>query len=371
MPRIRLLALVLLSLIPGDGNTAATRAAPGLPLGKLRLPPGFSVELVARVPNARGMALSPKGILYVGSRNEGTVSAVELNHGNRVTVLATKQNMPTGVAYRDDTLYFSTVSKIYKLPKIDENLASPPKPVLLSDQFPDKEHHGWKYLGFGPDGKLYVPVGAPCNICDEDKGDFATLKRMNPDGTKIEVIARGVRNSVGFTWHPKTGELWFTDNGRDLMGDDVPPCELNRLEKVGSHFGFPYCHGGDIPDPEFGKTRKCSEFVPPAQRLGAHVAPLGVRFGLNTNFPEPYKSGIFIAEHGSWNRTKKSGYRVSFVALDSKLKATDYRGFLEGFLEDETEWGRPADLEVEPSGSLLVSDDEAGAIYRVKYQSRK
>jgi len=339
----------------------------GLPLSKLKLPTGFTVELVARVPNARGMALSPKGILYVGSRKAGKVYAVDFNRKNQVFILAEDQDMPTGLAYRDGTLYFSGVSKILKLPKIDERLENPPPPEVVTDKLPDKDHHGWKYLGFGPDGKLYVPVGAPCNNCDENAKDFATIRRMNPDGTQMEVIARGVRNTVGFTWHPKTGEFWFSDNGRDWMGDDVPPCELNRLTKVGSHFGYPHCHGGDLPDPEYGKKRKCSEFTPPVQKLGPHVAPLGIRFGLKTNFPEPYKSGIFIAEHGSWNRSKKIGYQVSFVGLNEKFEATKYETFLTGFLEKESAWGRPVDLEIEPAGSLLVSDDEAGAIYRVKY----
>lgn len=362
-------ALVLFSVIISAPSNAGGGPRTGLPLSQLKLPPGFSVELVARVPNARGMALSPKGILYVGSRGAGKVYAVDFNRRNQVFILAEDQDMPTGVAYRDGTLYFSGVSKIFKLPKIDENLEKPPVPVVVTDKFPDKDHHGWKYLGFGPDGKLYVPVGAPCNICAEND-DFGTIRRMNPDGSNIEVIARGVRNSVGFTWHPKSGEFWFSDNGRDWMGDDEPPCELNRLTKIGSHFGFPYCHGGDMPDPKFGKKRKCSEFVPPVQRLGAHVAPLGIRFGLKTNFPEPYKSGVFLAEHGSWNRSSKVGYRVSFVALDAKFKATKYESFLEGFLEKEKAWGRPVDLEIEPSGSLLVSDDEAGAIYRVKYAAK-
>lgn len=367
----KIAALLIIAIVPSLASMAGARSPPSLPLANLRLPPGFSVELVARVPNARGLALSPKGILYVGSRSAGTVSAIDLNKKNQVIPLLTKQEMPTGLAYRDNTLYFSTVSKIFKLPGIDENLLTPPSPVLVTDQLPDKDQHGWKYLGFGPDGKLYVPVGAPCNSCDEDKAGFATLRRMNPDGTKMEIIARGIRNTVGFTWHPKSGELWFTDNGRDWMSDDSPADELNRLTKIGSHYGFPYCHGGDLPDPSYKRSSKCSEFTPPVQKLGAHVAALGVRFGAKTNFPEPYRSGIFIAEHGSWNRSKKSGYRISFVALNEKFEATKYEPFLEGFLEKEKAWGRPVDLEIEPSGSLLISDDEAGAIYRVKYDSVK
>ena len=212
-----------------------------------------------------------------------------------------------------------------------------------------------------------MPVGAPCNICAPDPERYANVGRMNPDGSGFEVVARGVRNTVGFDWHPRTKELWFTDNGRDWMGDDQPPCELNRVTRAGQHFGYPYCHGGTIADPEFGHQRTCSEFVAPAQNLGPHVAPLGMRFYTGTQFPAAYRDQAFIAEHGSWNRSTKVGYRVSLVRVDASGRATGYETFAEGWLDGGSVWGRPADVLVAPDGSLLVSDDYAGAIYRIRY----
>lgn len=352
------------SLLIVSFAASAAKETPVLHVDQLRVPVGFHVELVARVPNARQMALSDKGILFVGSKEEGKIFALDLKSPEKVYVVAEKLEMPSGIALRGDDLYFSQVSSIHRIPAAATQFAKPAKPDLVTGKLPDKGHHGWKFIAFGPDGKLYVPVGAPCNLCNQDKNDFATIRRMNPDGTGMEVIARGVRNSVGFDWNPVTKELWFTENGRDWLGDNTPPDELNRLEKVGSHFGFPFCHAGTIVDPEFGKEKKCAETVPPVQNLGAHVAALGMRFGAKTNFPAKYRSGVFIAEHGSWNRDKKSGYRVTFVGLKQD-QAVSYEPFLEGFVSDEKSWGRPADVLVEPSGSLLVSDDQGGAIYRV------
>lgn len=224
-------------------------------------------------------------------------------------------------------------------------------------------------MAFGPDDKLYVAIGAPCNTCDRDQEDFATIQRMNPDGSNREVVARGVRNSVGFTWHPVTHELWFTDNGRDLLGDDVPPCELNRLSRVGENFGFPFCHAGTITDPEFGKLGRCADVTPPVQALGPHVAPLGLRFYTGNQFPAEYRHQAFIAEHGSWNRSKKIGYRITLVKLDGN-RAVSYTPFVSGWLKpDGTVTGRPVDLLQLPDGSLLVSDDKAGAIYRITYKA--
>ncbi len=347
-----------------------------IPLEKLKLPAGFGIELVARVPNARALSLSPDGTLFVGSRGLGKVHAVSLRDSAgknvarpKVIQIAEKLEMPTGVAFWKGDLYVAAISKILKFPRIESNLANPPKPILVTDKFPSEEHHGWKHIAFGPDGKLYVPVGAPCNVCDEDAKDFSTLRRINADGTGMEVVARGIRNTVGFDWHPKTRELWFTDNGRDWMGDDEPACELNRLEKVGSHFGFPYCHAGTIPDPEHGKKRKCSEFVSPVAKFTAHSAPLGMEFGAKTKFPLRYRNGVFVALHGSWNRSKKSGYQVVFVPLDGSKVAGAPEPFVEGFVENEKAWGRPVDFEVDSDGSLLFSDDEAGAIYRVRAKS--
>ncbi len=350
---------------------AASAAAAELPLEQIRLPDGFSIEVYANgVENARALALGERGTLFVGSRRAGNVYAIVDEDGDfradRVHTLASDLNLPSGIAYRDGDLYIGAVSTIYRLDDIEDHLSDPPAPVVVSDAFPSDRHHGWKYLGIGPDGKLYVPVGAPCNICDEP--GYAEIKRMNLDGTGIETYARGVRNSVGFDWHPTTGELWFTDNGRDMLGDDLPPCELNHAPRAGMHFGYPYCHGASVIDPEFGGDKSCADYVAPAQELGPHVAPLGMKFYTGEMFPPAYRGQILIAEHGSWNRSSKIGYRVTRVTLDSNGKATDYRVFAEGWLQGEEEWGRPADLLVMPDGSLLISDDKANAIYRVTYR---
>ncbi len=341
-----------------------------LPLEKIRLPPGYSIELFAMVPNARAMALGRR-TLFVGSRSEGKVHAVALTgdpagfSAGRVSVVAKDLRMPTGVAFRDGALYVADVSRILRYDAIEERLDAPPAPALVTDKLPSEAHHGWKFIGFGPDGRLYVPVGGPCNACERDPDRYALIHRMLPDGSKQEVFARGIRNSVGFDWHPDTGELWFTDNGRDWMGDDLPADELNSAPRAGMHFGFPYCHQGDTPDPEHGRGRPCSEFAPPAQKLGAHVAPLGMRFYRSTRFPG-YRNHAFIAEHGSWNRSKKSGYRVSVVRIEQG-RAVSYETFAEGWLQGESAWGRPADVQELPDGSILVSDDHAGAIYRIRY----
>jgi len=285
-------------------------------------------------------------------------------------VIASGLKLPVGVAFRDGALYVSAVDRILRYDGIEGRLDNPPSPVVVSEAFPTDAHHGRKFIAFGPDGKLYVPVGAPCNICAPDPESYTIITRMNKDGSGLEIVARGVRNSVGFAWHPVTGDLWFTDNGRDLMGDDVPPDELNRVTRPGQNFGYPYCHGGTIPDPEYGKRHPCSEFVAPVQLLGPHVAALGMRFYTGTQFPATYRNQVFIAEHGSWNRSRKVGYRVTLVRLDAACKAVSYEPFAEGWLDDASQivWGRPADVLVAPDGSLMVSDDYAGAIYRILYR---
>ncbi|WP_429549241.1 PQQ-dependent sugar dehydrogenase [Paraburkholderia youngii] len=350
----------------------ALTANAALPIEKIKLPPGFHIEVLSDdVPSARAMTLSPKDILYVGS-NDGHVYALELRNG-RVTsrhMIASGLQMPTGVAWRDGALYVSAVSKIVRFDAIDSHLNDPPKPVVVTDKLPTDTHHGWKFIAFGPDGKLYVPQGAPCNICQRDLDRFALIGRMDPDGSHYEVVARGIRNSVGFAWHPVTHELWFTDNGRDLLGDDIPSDKLSRASRVGMNFGFPYCHGGDTPDPEFGKDHPCSEFTPPVVKLGAHVAALGMRFYDGPMFPPDYRNNIFIAEHGSWNRSKKVGYRVVRVITDPDGSHARQQVFAEGWLQPgESVWGRPADVLPLPDGSLLISDDTAGAIYRVTYSA--
>ena len=346
-------------------------AADSLPLASLKAPPGFEVELFARVPNARQMALGTSN-LFVGSMRAGKVYAVPLAGARKPVVVAEGLEMPVGVAFRDGDLYVSAVDRILRLPGIESRLARPPRPEVVSRAFPGDPHHGWKFIAFGPDGRLYVPVGAPCNICEPDPDRYAVITRLDLGSGKTEVVARGVRNTVGFDWHPVTGELWFTDNGRDWLGDDAPPDELNRLAKPGAHFGYPYCHGVALADPEFGRGRRCADFVPPVQELGAHVAALGMRFYAGKQFPERYRNAIFVAEHGSWNRSRKNGYRVGVVRLEGG-RAVAYEPFVSGWLQggranEERAWGRPADVLVMPDGSLLVSDDHAGAIYRVSYR---
>ncbi len=355
------------------GSRAGIGAPAPLPVETIKLPPGFTIEVVARVANARAMTLSPDGTLFVGSTSAGQVYAVSVpargTQGDAVVrVVASGLSQPAGVAFRDGALYVSAIDRILRFDDIERRLGDPPKPVVVTDKLPGERHHGLRYIAFGPDGKLYVNVGAPCNICEPDRDRYAVIRRMNPDGSGAEVYAKGERNSVGFDWDPRTRDLWFTTNGRDWLGDDSPPDTLNHAPKPGLDFGFPYCHAGTIPDPEFGKKRACSEFAQPAQRLGPHVAPLGMRFYTGTQFPAAYRNQIFIAEHGSWNRSHKIGYRITLVKLDEKGEAVSYEPFATGWLQGEEAWGRPADVEVAPDGSLLVSDDSAGAIYRIRYR---
>ncbi len=354
-------------------SVAPVAQQPSLPLDRIKLPAGFSIDVYATgVTNARAMALSPSGVLFVGSRSVGSVSAVvDTNKDQKadtVYTIATGLNMPSGVAFRDGALYVAEVNRVWRYDGIESRLDSPPKPVLVSEAFPSDRHHGWKFIRFGPDGLLYVPVGAPCNLCERDDPRYGSIMRMKPDGSGLETFVRGVRNSVGFDWHPQTKELWFTDNGRDMLGDEVPPDELNRVTRQGLHFGFPYCHGGDISDPDFGGKRPCSEFEPPARRLGPHVAAIGMRFYTGQTFPPEYRNQILIAEHGSWNRSNKIGYRVMLVRLDGGGKAVSYEPFAEGWLQGEKAWGRPADVEVMSDGALVVSDDQAGVIYKISYK---
>lgn len=341
-------------------------------LDTLEVPAGFHIELYAPdLPGARSMTLSPNGTLFVGTRTKGRVYAVRDENGDqradRVYTLDTGLNMPNGVALRDGSLYVAEVNRILRYDDVESRLDNPPEPVVVRDDYPTDTHHGWKFIAFGPDGKLYIPVGIPCNVCRPDNEIYGTITRMNPDGSEREIYARGVRNSVGFDWHPKTGELWFTDNGRDWLGDNRPPDELNRVSEKEEHFGFPFCHGEDIPDPEFGFD--CSMFTPPARELGPHVASLGMRFGHNSNFPERYRNGIFIAEHGSWNRKDPIGYRITFVPLNDKGEVQGYEVFAEGWLAEEgSVLGRPVDIQFIKDGSMLVSDDKGGRIYRISYR---
>ncbi len=355
----------LLSLLPPG-------LASGLDLGAIKLPPGFEISLYAApVPGARSMALGAEGTLFLGSRGAGKVYAVVDRNGDNqadeVLVLAAGLDSPNGVAFRGDSLYVAEIGRILRYDRIESRLHDPPAPVVITDKLPQERHHGWKFIGFGPDGLLYVPVGAPCNVCLNADRRFAAILRMEADGSNQEIFAHGVRNTVGLDWHPRTRELWFTDNGRDWLGPDRPPDELNRAPAKGMDFGFPYCHGASIADPDYGKRRPCGESVPPAKELGPHVAALGMRFYTGTSFPAQYRNRIFIAEHGSWNRLTPVGYRITTVTLDGNT-AVDYRVFAEGWLDGFTAWGRPVDVLVMPDGALLVSDDKADAIYRIAYR---
>jgi len=351
--------LAFAALLSGAAGVASSQ----VPLDRIQLPPGFRIEVLAAVPNARSLALGAKGTLFVGNRSGGTVHAVL--PGGKVTKIAEGLRMPNGVAFKDGALYIAEVGKIYRIDDVENNLSSVQKPELFFDKLPRDVHHGWKFIRFGPDGRLYVPIGMPCNACDRD--GYGLIGRLDLSTGKFEVFAKGVRNSVGFDWHPQTAELWFTDNGRDWLGDDLPADELNHAPRAGMHFGFPYCHQGDLPDPEFGRNRNCAEFQAPAQKLGAHVAALGMRFYTGRMFPAEYRNQIFIAEHGSWNRSRKTGYRVSLVRLDPSGSIRSHETFAQGWLQGESAWGRPVDLEVLGDGSLAVSDDAAGLVYRISY----
>jgi glucose/arabinose dehydrogenase len=349
--------------------SSLTNAADALPLEELHLPPGFHVAEFARVPNAREMTLGTRGTLFVGSMNAGKVYAVtpsaDGTRADTVRTIAQGLRMPVGVAFKDGALYVSAVDRILRFDAIEAHLDAPPKAQVVTDKLASDAAHGWRFIAFGPDGKLYVPIGAPCNVCD--RPGYAKLTRMNADGSGVEDVALGIRNTVGFDWQPGTKKLWFTENGRDMLGDDLPADELNRVDRLREHFGFPYCHQGDLPDPEFGKDHPCRDYAPPALKLGAHVAALGMRFYTGTQFPPEYKNSLFIAEHGSWNRSSKVGYRIVNVRVDGE-RVVESRPFVSGWLRpDQDVWGRPADVLVMPDGALLVSDDRVGAIYRITW----
>jgi glucose/arabinose dehydrogenase len=342
------------------------------PMPGISLPPGFSIRLYAEVPDARSLCLGTKGTLFVGNRSGDKVFAVVDRNADGVAdsvyTIAEGLNTPCGVAFRNGSLYVAEISRILRFDGIEDRLGDPPAYEVVYDKLPTDGQHGWKFIAFGPDGKLYVPVGAPCNVCAEDNPVYASITRMNPDGTGFEVYASGIRNTVGFAWHPQTGQLWFTDNGRDDMGENVPADELNTAPRAGMHFGFPFCHQGDIPDPRFGKDGACSSFTPPALNLTPHGAALGMRFYTGTMFPEAYRNSIFIAEHGSWNRTTPIGYRLMQVRMENG-KPVEYVPFATGWRDAEGNvTGRPVDVQVAADGALFVSDDRAGAVYRIIFR---
>ena len=367
---------------------AVPAPAHALPLERIKLPPGFKIEVYASgVKDARSLALGSQGVVFVGTRRAGRVYALvdskKANRADQVLTIAGGLQMPNGVAFHDGALYVAEISRVLRYSDIETRLESPPRPTVLRADYPDKTHHGWKFIAFGPDGLLYVPVGAPCNVCEPPDRIYESITRLSLDGKTREVFAHGVRNTVGFDWHPRTKVLWFTENGRDDMGDDTPEDELNRAPQPGMHFGFPYCHASGISDPELGRGRSCSNYTAPAALLGPHVAAVGMRFYTGAMFPPEYRENIFIAEHGSWNRTVPLGYRLKRVRLDEKgEKVVSQEVFASGWLPERPAagdarrpssqaWGRPADVLVMPDGALLVSDDAADAVYRISYAPPK
>lgn len=383
-------------LAPAAAAGGGQRGVPGaeLPPGgaspqldKLSLPKGFRIAIYAdQVPGARSMALGSDGTIFVGTQQLGSVYAVvDRNRDHKadeVITIASGLTQPNGVAFKNGALYVAEISKVTRYDGALEFTKQPAggpgalKTTVVNDTFPTDRPHGWKHIAFGPDGLLYVPVGAPGNIV-ERPDPYAAILRMKPDGSGLEVFARGVRNSVGLAWHPDTRALWFTDNGRDALGDDQPNDELNHAPKQGMHFGYPYCHEGAILDPEFGKGKSCGDYAPPAQKLGPHVAALGLKFYTGTMFPAEYRKQLFIVNHGSWNRSEKvshTGYRIMLAKIQGG-QVVSYEPFVQGWLQSSGSglarqaWGRPVDLLELPDGSLLVSDDRANVIYRITYGS--
>ena len=356
------------SMLAPIAQPPAPKAPGEIPIDKIKVPPGFKVELWAHgINNARAMTWGDQGTLFVSSRVAGQVYAVVDKGGSReVKVIAKGLELPNGVAFKGGSLWVAEISKIWRYDNIEANLDNPPKPALVYDLLPKDVPHGWKYLAFGPDGKLYFNIGAPCNYCMPPE-THANISRLNPDGTGFEYYARGVRNSVGFDWHPVTKDLYFSMHARDWLGEDIPSDGFYQAPRAGLHFGYPYCHQGDILDAQFGKGRACSEFAPPLIKTGPHVAGNGVMFYTGGMFPAEYKDRVFLAQRGSWNRTQRTGYRVMMVTLRQN-DVPKYEPFAEGWLQpDQTIWGRPVYTTHMKDGSILISDDYAGAIYRVSY----
>jgi len=365
------LFIIFLNYSCSQENPPDMSSEANIHLEDIQLPEGFKIDVFASgIKDARSLAIGKNGVVFVGNRSEDKVYAVVDNDGDYKAeekyVIVDGLNMPNGVALYNNHLYVAEVNRILRFKNIYDNYKNQPEYEVIYDDYPTDRHHGWKYIDFSPSGKLYVPVGAPCNICESEKEIYASITRMNPDGSNMEIFSEGVRNTVGFAWHPETKELWFTDNGRDRMGDNIPPDELNRALKKGMHFGYPYCHGENISDPKLGNKKDCNDFTKPEQELGPHVAALGMIFYTGDMFPDKYENSILIAEHGSWNRSSKIGYRISFVKLNENT-AKNYTPFAKGWLQGEDVWGRPVDIKQLPDGSILVSDDYANAIYRISY----
>ncbi len=368
---MKALTSVLLSILISPGCFAAKPEHEAI-LNQLRLPYGFQISIFAdNVPNARQMALGEHGIVFVGTQDGHVYALLDQNndgYAEQRFTLAGELNVPNGVAYKNGALYVAEINRIIRFNEIEANLATPPKPEVVFDQLPTAKHHGWKYLRFGPDGLLYSAIGAPCNVCIPDNEAYATLFRLHPDGGGFQILAHGVRNSVGFDWEPGTHHLFFNDNGRDYLGDDIPPDELNQWTGRHEHYGFPYCHAGNIPDPEFSANQKCGQFKGPTWRYKAHIAPLGMRFYTGSQFPEHYYKQLFVAQHGSWNRSQPQGYQVALIKFSRGEPITE-QAFVSGWLTPSGEvLGRPVDVMQTANGSLLISDDKRGIIYKVEYK---
>ncbi|MGB2239381.1 MAG: PQQ-dependent sugar dehydrogenase [Pseudomonadales bacterium] len=379
--QVKAIVVVIMTMILGI--SPVVNASKALPLERLRLPEGFSISIFAEVDNPRQLAIDQAGIVYAGSRRGGKVHAIaDLDQdgvADIVKVIAEGLTMPSGIAIRDNRLYIAAVNSILRSAPLSNILEKATTFTTIYKDFPKDRHHGWKFIDFGPDGLLYVPVGAPCNICLKENPVYASIQTLDVDAKrpKPKLHAAGVRNSVGFTWHPETKALWFTDNGRDQLGDESPPCELNIATAPGGHFGYPYVHGNDLLDPKFGQQVPDHELIPPALSLGPHVAPLGIAFPPEQAFPEGYRNQLFIAEHGSWNRSRSAGHTGHRITLarsgptDGDSSALTYEVFIDGWLQNNTAWGRPVDILFSPDGSMLISDDHANVIYRVTYQKPK
>lgn len=357
------------TLAPLAGKLTATPASE-IPLQNFRLPAGFKAEIWATgMPGARAMVRGDSGKIYIGTRGIGRVYEVTDNGSSRSSrVVVDKLTQPSGVAYRNGSLTVMAIDKVLRFDGIERNPGVAPVDMTAAFNLPKEQHHNWKYIAYGPDGKLYVPFGAPCNIC-EPPPEYAQIRRYNPDGSGMEVIARGVRNTQGFNWHPETKEMWFTDHGRDWMGDDGPPDELNRMARTGANFGFPYCHANGITDRDFPKAGACNDVTLPVQTMGPHAAAMGVHFYTGNMFPAEYKNTLFVARKGSWNRTQKFGYDVVTVRTDAQGNNPRIVPFMTGFLDpiNDSFSGRPTYMLQLPDGSLLLSDEQLGAIYRITY----
>jgi len=337
-----------------------------LPLNKLHLPEGFKISVWATVPGARSLSVAPDGRVFVGTRESDKVYVIDKG---QVKIFAQGLQVPNGVAYKDGKLYVGEIPRILEFDAAPGVSLPQKKYRVLPQKFPPDAHHGWKFLRFGPDGKLYVAVGANCNVCDPGT-DYARLYRIDVHSAEKVEVAQGIRNTVGFDFQPGTGDLWFSDNGRDMLGDDIPPDELNHLTKKDEHFGFPFCHGKNIIDPEFGKGKTCAGTTPPVVEFRAHVASLGLRFYTGKMFPAQYKNSIFLAEHGSWNRTRPQGYGITWIQFKDNQVEKTQEGFIDGWLQGTEAWGRPVDVDIWQDGSLLISDDKAGVVYRLTYGAK-